>query len=91
MYAAFRAAKATLPTDTLIKLQRAVPGSPGRILAIGSPPPWACEWLGVRDLHDIDKLAHVLQWAMSDIEDDRAQGELEFLQSIFGKEVREIV
>lgn len=88
---AFHAAKETLHTDTLLKPQRAVVGSPGRVVAIGSAPPWACDWLGVKDLTDIDKLAHVISWAIFETEDDRAQGDLEFLRSIFGKEVQEIV
>jgi len=90
LYRALRAAKAKLHTDILIKPVRAVPGSPGRILAIGSAPHFACEWLGVKDLNDLQKLAHVIAWVLGIEEDNRAQGELEFFQGIFGEGVKEI-
>lgn len=87
---AVKAAKVSLGTSTLVKLVQAVPGSPGRVLAIGSPPPFACEWLGVKDTTDLQKLAHVVAWVIHEATDDRSRDELDFLKGIFGNETREI-
>lgn len=87
--AALKSAKQQIPDAPLVQPVKAVPGSPGRILAIGSPPPWLCDYALVGEPTP-ERLKPALEWALGLKEDDRAMTILKKLQHIFGPETREI-
>lgn len=87
--AALRAAKAQIHTDILITPVKAVPGSPGRVLAFGSPPPWLCDYALIGQVVP-ERIKPALEWALGLREDDRPMTVLRKMQQIFGSETREV-
>ena len=86
-----RVAKASLDVSWLIAPCPAVPGSPGRVLAFGEVPPFACEAVLVRpeDQHDPARLAAALTFLMSATPD--APGlvtQEKWLSAVMGMDVR---
>lgn len=87
--AALKQAKQQIPDAPLIQPVRAVPGSPGRVLAIGTPPPFLCDYALV-ETSTSPGLQKALEWTLELCEDERGMTVLKKLQQIFGAETREI-
>lgn len=88
-WARLKGAKTRVAPDVVIQPVRAVPGSPGRVLAIGRIPHWICEyWLIQPEDPDIDA---ALAWALG-LGDGgfNAVTEEQMLSEALGVEVREI-
>ena len=83
-------AKASLGTPVLVQPVEAVPGSPGRVIALRKRPNFICDYAFIPEPNH-DSLVAALDWALSDKFDRRAVTVLKQLQDIFGKEVVEIV
>ena len=87
--AALKQAKQQIPDAPLIQPVRAVPGSPGRVLAIGTPPPFLCDYALV-ETSTSPGLQKALEWTLGLREDERGMTVLKKLQQIFGAETMEI-
>lgn len=85
-----REAKAKLDTDVLIQPVEAVPGSPGRVIALRQKPNFICDYAFIPEPKP-DSMLAALDWALSDKFDSRATTVVQQLQDIFGKGVEEIV
>lgn len=83
-------AKALIPTDKLIIPVDAVPGSPGRIIALREHPNWICDHAYVAT-PNLESIKAALEWALTDKEDPRATTILKTLTETFGEGVKEIV
>ena len=86
---ALKAAKDSLDVDYLIQPVKAVPGSPGRVLAIGEAPTFLCDYALVAE-PSVESLKNALQWALGDYDDPRARTVIQLLEEIFGEGVKEI-
>jgi hypothetical protein len=86
---ALKAAKDSLDVDYLIQPVKAVPGSPGRILAIGKKPHFVCDYALVAN-PTVESFKNALHWALGDHDDPRARTVIQVLEEIFGKGVKEI-
>ena len=86
----FREAKAKLDVDVLIQPVEAVPGSPGRVIALRKRPTFICEYAFVPEPNE-KSIEAALDWALSDKFDSRATTVVQQLEDIFGKGVTEIV
>ena len=84
-----RDAKKALKSETLIIPTDAVPGSPGRILALREPPPWLCDYALVKE-PNVQSLTAALDWIINNKEDRRGVTIVRKLQEIFGPGVKEI-
>lgn len=82
-------AKAQLQTSLLISPERAVPGSPGRVLAIGSKPNFLCDYAYVAE-PTVESLTAALEWCLGLKEDARGVTIGRMLSEIMGGEVREV-
>lgn len=86
---ALKTAKQQIPDAPLVTPVRSVPGSPGRVLAIGTPPPFLCDYALV-ETSTSPGLQKALEWTLGLREDERGMTVLKKLQQIFGAETREI-
>lgn len=67
---------------------KAVDGSPGRILAIGTRPTWLCPYNYVTDVGD-PRLPYVLQWCLDEsVVDKSAPTYADMLSDWFGGPVK---
>lgn len=83
-------AKAASGVDFQVRPVVAVPGSPGRVLAIGSAPPFLCEFAGV-DSTESPGFQAAVNWTLDQsIQDPRATTLAQQLSAIFGGTVREL-
>ena len=82
-------AKQQLNTSLLISPERAVPGSPGRVLAIGSKPNFLCDYAYVAE-PTVESLTAALSWCLGLKEDARGVTIGRMLSEIMGGEVREV-
>lgn len=82
-------AKQQLQTSLLISPERAAPGSPGRVLAIGSKPNFICEYAYVAN-PTVESLTQALAWCLQLKEDVRGVTIARMLSEIMGGEVKEI-
>lgn len=82
-------AKALLNTDILIQPVDAVPGSPGRILALRETPAWLCDHALVQN-PTVESLKASLEWILYETEDPRGMTVIKKLTEIFGEGVKEI-
>lgn len=82
-------AKQSLGIQELVKPVRAVPGSPGRIIAIGEKPEWITDYVHVGE-PSFESFKDALMFALRDAKSDTAKTVLEQLQDIFGEGVREV-
>ena len=82
-------AKAQLQTSLLISPENAVPGSPGRILAIGEKPNFLCDYAYVAN-PTVESLTQALAWCLGLQEDARGVTIGRMLSEIMGGEVREL-
>lgn len=83
-------AKQQLNTSLLISPVKAVPGSPGRVLAIGSKPDFICEYAYVAN-PTVESLTAALAWCLGLKEDVRGITMGKMLSEYFGEGVKEIV
>lgn len=83
-WAALSAARSTAGHTEQIRPARAVHGSPGRILALGTHPDWVCEYAMVEDLTDSVSLALALGWCLGLNEYDNTPAEEEQLSRMMG-------
>jgi hypothetical protein len=90
----FKSAKEKVNTTTLVQLVKAVPGSPGRIIAMGEKPTWLCEYAYIPnpkiDSATIDSLEAAINWALGIKEDARGVTVIRTLREIFGPGVKEV-
>ncbi len=86
---AFKAAKDQLDLPYLIQPVRAVPGSPGRVVAIRKRPAFLCDYAFIPKVK-VDSIREALKWALSDEYDPRAVTVVHMLKEIFGEGVKEI-
>ena len=86
---ALKTAKSQLNTRVLIQPVKAVPGSPGRILAIGSKPNFLCDYAYVAE-PTVESLTAALSWCLGLKEDARGVTIGRMLSEIMGGEVREV-
>lgn len=90
--AAIKAAKAQLDVGFLVAPVPAVPGGPVRVLALRSAPDFFCDYALVADPQNGPGLLAALRWVLdTTMEDDRATLAIDWLRSIFGEGVREMV
>ena len=82
-------AKQQLNISLLISPVKAVPGSPGRVLAIGSKPNFLCDYAYVAT-PTVESLTAALEWCLGLKEDARGVTIGRMLSEIIGGEVREI-
>ena len=82
-------AKQALKSNTLIQPVDAVPGSPGRILALREPLPWLADHALVRN-PTLESVTAALSYCMGLNDDPRATTVLKVLKETFGEETREI-
>lgn len=89
---ALKAAKAALQLPYLIVPVPAVAGSPTRVLALRSAPPFIADFMGVRDPQaEPERLIEAMRWALDPrIENKSASLIVEQLQAVFGPGLREI-
>lgn len=82
-------AKQALGIQELVKPVRAVPGSPGRIIAIGETPEWITDYAHVGE-PSFESFKEALMFVLRDAKSETAKTVLEQLQDIFGEGVREV-
>ena len=82
-------AKANIKTDIKMIPVDAVPGSPGRILALRESPPFLCDHALVRN-PTVESLTAALSYCLGLNDDPRATTVLKVLKEAFGEETREI-
>ena len=87
--AAIKKAKAAIKSDLLVKPVRAIPGSPGRILAIREKPNFVCSYALVENPTE-ENLKPALEWILGLNENYKGYGAIVMLREIFGLEVTEI-
>ena len=85
-----KSAKAALELDFLVLPMAAHPGCNGRVLAIGTPPPFLKDHALIRDPRNAEAMMAGLEWAVTSIEDTRATLVGDMLGQIFGAEVKEL-
>lgn len=86
---ALKTAKSQLNTRVLIQPVKAVPGSPGRILAIGSKPNFLCDYAYVAE-PTVESLTQALAWCLGLKDDARGVTIGRMLSEIMGGPVEEI-
>lgn len=82
-------AKAMINVNTLIKPARALPGSPGRILAVGEKPEWICEYAYVKE-PNVKSIKEAMEWILGITEDPRGTTIIKVMKEIFGPGVRDV-
>lgn len=85
-----REAKERLDVDILIRPSKALPRSPGRVIALRERPDWICDYAFIPE-PNVESLTNALKWALSDEYDSRAVSIVSQLREIFGNGVQEIV
>lgn len=87
--ALLKEAKSKVRSDILIKPVRAVPGSPGRILALREKPTWICDYAFIPE-PNVESLKNALEWVLELKEDSRGITVIKTLKEIFGEQTREL-
>jgi len=87
--AMFKEAKESLSLPFLIKPVRAVPGSPGRIIALRERPNFICDHAFIPEPNP-KSILEALKWATGENHDPRAVSVAQMLSEIFKSEVTEI-
>ncbi len=82
-------AKANLNTSLLIQPVDAVPGSPGRILALRESPNFLCDHALVRN-PTVESVQAALAYCLGLNDDPRATTVLKMLKETFGEETHEL-
>lgn len=89
-FSRIREAKAMLELPYVVRPALAFPGTPHRVLAIGSRPPFLCDYALVGEATEPARLADAIGWVLGEREDENATTVLDMLLWIFGPGVREI-
>lgn len=88
---AIKRAKVSLGLDYLVKPQRAVPGSPGPILAIGVRPNWIClDGYAYISSTESPGLREALRCVITHADSPHMVTGLQMLQQVLGPGVREV-
>lgn len=82
-------AKSMLDTDILVKPVKALPRSPGRVLALREKPDFVCEFALISDTRP-EQLKPALEWVLGLNTEYDGHGMITMLQEIFGESVQEI-
>ena len=82
-------AKANIKTDIRIQPVDAVPGSPGRVLALRERPNFICEHAFV-ETPDEKRIQAALEWILSGDDDARGTTVTMMLKEVFGEGVKQI-
>lgn len=82
-------AKANIKTDIRIQPVDAVPGSPGRVLALRERPNFICEHAFV-EAPDEKRIQAALEWILSGNDDSRGTTVTMMLKEVFGEGVKQI-
>lgn len=70
---------------------KANPGEPGRVLALGTIPPFVCDCAPVSDPSSEDSVRNAIRWVLTAPEgDDNGYMVLDYLRQAFGPETREL-
>lgn len=84
-------AKAELETQFKVVPVRALPGSPGRMLALGVKPNFVCDYAPVVDPSNYTSVKNALSWVLDETQDvERGVTVLDCLKEIFGPQTREL-
>ena len=78
-----------IKTEVLIQPVRALPGSPGRILALREKPNFACEYALIKDPVP-SEIKPALEWILGMNESYSGHDAIVLLREVFGPEVEEI-
>jgi hypothetical protein len=89
-FTTIRIAKASLGLPYAVRPALAFPGTPHRVLAIGSRPPFLCDYALIGEHTEADRIAQAVGWVLGEREDENATTVLDMLLWIFGPGVREI-
>jgi len=89
-WGALRSATVSLGKDYSIKPVRAVYGSPGYVLAIGTPPDFVSDGVALVPHTQIDGLANAIDVVLEHQDDGRVLGAAEQLSRMFGAVVTEL-
>jgi hypothetical protein len=81
--------KASIQTDLLIQPVKAVPGSPGRILALRERPNFICDYAFVQNV-TLESVTAALEYCLGLNDDPRATNVVMMLKEVFGEELKEI-
>ena len=84
-----RQAKANIQTDLLIQPVKAVPGSPGRILALRQRPNFICDYAFVQNV-TLESVTAALEYCLELNDDPRATTVVMMLKEVFGEGLKEI-
>lgn len=86
---ALKKAKALIDTDILIKPVRAVPGSPGPLLALREKPEFVCDYALVEEVTP-EQIKPALEWVLGLNNNYRGYSAIVMLREVFGPDVEEI-
>lgn len=82
-------ALASLRLPLAIEIVKANPGEPGRILALGSIPPFVCDCAPVTDPTNEESVRNAIRWVLTAPEgDENGWMVLDYLRQAFGPETR---
>ena len=90
LLARVRESKARVLPDELVQPHKAVPGSPGRILAYAEPPDWACEYALVNDATSDEGLDAALSHCLGLIDHPKGVTTAQWLSRVLGGKVTEL-
>lgn len=85
-----REAKLRIAEAPVVQPVPANPGEPGRVLGLGAFPPFVCELAYVPNPTSVDEIENRLRWLLLD-QGAPGFGVKDYLSSIFGAEVKEVV
>lgn len=88
-WAAIKQAKDELDLPFLVKPVQAVPGSPGRVLALGVLPGWVCDYYPVWKAQS-PAIKDAIRWVLTGNDDPKAVTMEKALQNILGPDVKEV-
>lgn len=79
---AIKAAKASMNVDFKVLPRPAVPGSPGRVLALREKPSWFTAYAPVAHPERPESMKAALEWVLSDKDDPRGVTDVQWLQEL---------
>lgn len=85
---ALKAAKLATGYQGMVIPRKAVPGSPGPILAVGVEPDWLVKFAYLPDLSSVDRITAALTAVLMEPEDPRLGDEVDLLSRWFGAPVK---
>lgn len=79
---AIKAAKAAMNVDFKVLPRPAVPGSPGRVLALREKPNWFTSYAPVGHPERPESMKAALEWVLSDKDDPRGVTDVQWLNEL---------